>query len=90
VSSYGEGLILDYDTSAIEELQNDKTAAAQWLSQAWWIPVGRKQEIMGEVPDAELMETYLVPPGLVPLDFVANPLKIDTSLLDDDSTMGAE
>jgi len=90
VSSYGEGLILDYDTSAIEELQNDKTAAAQWLSQAWWIPVGRKQEIMGEIPDAELMETYLVPPGLVPLDFVANPLKIDTSLLDDDSTMGAE
>ena len=90
VSSFGEGLILDYDTSEIEELQNDKTASAQWLSQAWWIPVGRKQEIMGEIPDAAMMDTYLVPQGLVPIDFVANPLKLDTSLADEANRLGEE
>jgi HK97 family phage portal protein len=82
IQSFGPNLILDYDTGAIEELQTDKVSAAQWLNQAWWVSVGRKQEIIGEIPDPEMMDVYLVPSGLMPITNAVNPMQLDTRLMD--------
>lgn len=68
VPSFGNGLILDYDTSQIEELQTDKVAQVNWLSQAWWVDVYRKQEIIGEIPDDRMKGVYMLPSGLTNFD----------------------
>ncbi|MEM4554854.1 MAG: phage portal protein [Candidatus Anstonellaceae archaeon] len=68
VPSFGDGLILDYDTSQIEELQTDKVSQASWLAQAWWVDVYRKQEIIGEIPDERMKGVYMLPSGLTSFD----------------------
>ncbi len=74
VPRYGEGLVLDYDRDAIEELKEDRVAQAQYLSTAWWITPNEKRVAMGfdELgPDGDAM---MVPIGVLPLDqAVAEP-----------------
>lgn len=72
---FEKGLWLQIDTSNVQELQEDKAALATWLSTAYWIPVERKAEIMGEPAD-ENFKGYFVPAGLVHvngLDELSNP-----------------
>lgn len=64
---YGDGVYIDFDLSAVPELQANKKELAEWLALAWWIPTARKQEMMGEAVDKDLPQ-YLIPAGLVPSD----------------------
>lgn len=58
---------LYYDYSAIEEMQPDRAEMATWLGAAWWIKVGKKQEMMGGQADPD-MDFYMIPQGLMPYE----------------------
>jgi HK97 family phage portal protein len=60
---FKDEVFFDIITDNIPELQDDRKAQADMLSTAWWIPVQRKQAIMGERPD-DTLPTYLFPLGL--------------------------
>lgn len=76
VTQFDPAMWLEPDTSNIQELQANKKEQADWLSVAWWIPIKRKQEIMGETPNWDGPE-YLVPASLV--DPKAQPVPADTT-----------
>jgi len=64
---YTDGAFLDIITTDIPELQADRKAQAEGLGLAWWIPVKRKQTIMGEPANWPGPE-YMVPSTLVGSD----------------------
>lgn len=66
-ADYDDAIYLDFDTSGIAELQANKQELATWLSTAYWIPVKRKQELMGEKVEWTGPE-YLIPAMLVGSD----------------------
>ena len=53
-----QSLRITPDISTIEVLQQNKKETAETLATAWWIPVDRKQEIMGEQVDPTMKGQY--------------------------------
>lgn len=58
VRSYGSDLVLDYDTSGIEEMQQDMATLVGWLKQATWIDLYDKELLRGGIPDENLRGYY--------------------------------
>lgn len=55
------------DLSNVEVLQKDKKMLSDWVNACWFIPVDRKQELLGEKPDPQWKGVYMVPAGLIPV-----------------------
>jgi HK97 family phage portal protein len=79
-AEYGDEVYLDFDTSHIPELQEDKKALAEWLALAYWIPFRDKQRMMGvEVePDDSGLAKYFIPATLI--DPLAEPAPVPEDL----------
>ncbi|GAA4299512.1 phage portal protein [Nibribacter koreensis] len=63
---YGADLYLDFDTSDISVLQENKKETAEWVDKAWYIKVKDKQKILG-TPEDPNMDLYMVPNNLIPV-----------------------
>jgi HK97 family phage portal protein len=68
IQGFGQGLVLDYDTSMIEELQSDNIAIANMLNVQWWKPVDQKQRESGMEVDPKMEGVYYLPGNLVRQD----------------------
>ena len=66
VPRWGDDLWLDYDTSNVEVLQENKKETAEYLEKCPWIKLMDKQKIMG-FPEDKNLDFYLFPPGQVPV-----------------------
>lgn len=79
LQGFGRDLVLDYDTSNIEELQSDNKVIAETLSIQWWKPIDKKQRESGMEVDPKMEGVYLIPGNLVrfeDFDFEAQTLRI--------------
>lgn len=72
---------VELDLSGIDVLQEDKKAKAEYLASAWFIPVDRKQEMMGEAVDEKWKGVYMIPNNLIPVRDISD-LQPDTSIDD--------
>lgn len=70
LEGFGQNLVLDYDTSNIEELQIDAKLLADTLNAQWWKTIGQKQRESGMEVDPQFENVYLIPSGLVKLDSI--------------------
>jgi HK97 family phage portal protein len=70
---------VELDLSGIDVLQEDKKAKAEYLATAWFIPVDRKQEMMGEAVDEKWKGVYMIPNNLIPVKDISD-LQPDTSI----------
>ena len=68
LEGFGKNLVLDYDTTNIEELQIDAKAQAERLSIEWWKTIGQKQRESGMEVDPLYENMYMIPSGLVKLE----------------------
>jgi HK97 family phage portal protein len=68
LQGFGKDLVLDYDTSLIEELQTDNKAIAETLSLQWWKDVATKQRESGMEVDPQFEGVYYLPANLVKLE----------------------
>jgi len=68
VPAYGQNLYLDFDFTAISEMQEDTDKLVQQLSNAWWITPNEKREAMYYASDSEneFMNDYYIPANLSP------------------------
>lgn len=66
---YGANLYIDFDFSAIPELQEDMDKMVAQLGQAWWVTPNEKRQAMfyGE-SESPLMDEYYMPANLMPLE----------------------
>ena len=68
----GQNIVVGFDISSYPELQEDKAAQVNWLAAAWWLPIERKYEIMGEkIPDyvdEATRQTIYAPTNLLPIE----------------------
>lgn len=83
LEGFGKNLILDYDTSQIEELQIDAKAQAETLALQWWKTIGQKQRESGMEVDPQWENVYMIPSGLVKmqeLDFNAQVDRIEAEM----------
>ncbi|QNE38984.1 phage portal protein [Hymenobacter sp. NBH84] len=65
----GENIYVDFDTSLIPELQEDKKDLSVWIDKAWYLTANEKRELMGyQKINEELMDTVLIPKNLGPVD----------------------
>jgi phage portal protein BeeE len=77
IQPFGKGLVLDYDTNAIEELQIDAKAQAETLSLQWWKTIGQKQRESGMEVDPQFENVYMVPTGLVKMEEIDFNAQVD-------------
>lgn len=68
ISGFDKDLILDYDTSQIEELQTDAKVQAETLAIQYWKPIDQKQRESGIEIDPKYKGVYLVPSNLVRME----------------------
>lgn len=68
IEAFGKGLVLDYDTNAIEELQIDAKAQAETLNAQWWKTIGQKQRESGMEVDPQWENVYMIPTGLTKME----------------------
>lgn len=68
IEGFGKDLILDYDTSLIEELQSDNKVIAETLALQWWKTVGDKQRESGMEVDPKMEGVYYLPSNLIKVD----------------------
>ena len=83
LEGFGKNLVLDYDTSNIEELQIDAKAKADQLASEWWKTIGQKQRESGMEVDPQWENVYMIPSGLVKmqeLDFNAQVDRIQAEM----------
>jgi HK97 family phage portal protein len=83
IEGFGKNLVLDYETSSIEELQVDAKAQAERLSIEWWKTIGQKQRESGIEVDPQWENVYMIPSGLVKmqeLDFNAQVDRIQAEM----------
>ena len=76
IDGFGRDLVVDYETSQIEELQIDSKMQADTLSVQWWKTIGQKQLESGMEVDPQLEKVYMIPSGLVRLDELDFNLKV--------------
>jgi len=69
VPMYGDNLYLDFDFTAIPELQEENDKVVQQLSAAWWITPNEKRAVMnyGKDEDTPAMDDYYIPSNLLPV-----------------------
>lgn len=77
IKAFGKNLVLDYDTSNIEELQIDAKMLAERLSIEWWKTIGQKQKESGMEVDPVYENMYMIPSGLVKLEAVDFNAQVD-------------
>jgi HK97 family phage portal protein len=66
---YGEKLYIDFDYSAIPELQEEMDKVVGQMSQAWWLTPNEKRAAMSYGMDEEnaKLDDYYVPANLLPI-----------------------
>ncbi len=75
--------VIKCDTSDIKALQEDQTELVNALAAAWWLtPNEKRQAQMYDQAEDELMDKYLVPSNLVPIDDLVMPEPLDNSAQD--------
>ncbi|UOR05858.1 phage portal protein [Hymenobacter aerilatus] len=57
---YNDEVFIDFDTSNITELQEDKKEMVSWLKDAWWVSTAEKQAMLGVKVDKTLPQ-YILP-----------------------------
>lgn len=77
LEGFGKNLILDYNTSNIEEIQIDAKMKADQLAVEWWKTIGQKQKESGMEVDPQFENVYMIPSGLVKLDAVDFNAQVD-------------
>lgn len=67
---FGEKLKLDFDFTAIPELQEETEKIVNQMSSAWWLTPNEKRIATGYGVDEEndMMNTYYVPSNLLPIE----------------------
>ena len=67
---YGDKIYIDFDYSAIPELQEEMDKVVGQMSQAWWITPNEKRAAMSYGLDEEnnKLNDYYVPANLMPID----------------------
>jgi phage portal protein BeeE len=65
IQGFGQNLVLDYDTSQIEELSKDAKIIAEKLSIEWWKSLADKQRESGMEVNPKFEDVYLIPSNLV-------------------------
>ena len=77
---YGDKICIEFDFTAIPEMQEETEKVVDQLSKAWWITPNEKREVMnyGMDEENEQMNNYFVPANLIPLegdmDMIAEPI----------------
>lgn len=66
---YEGRLFIDFDLSAISELQEDMSMQSNALAPAWWLTLNEKREVMGFPIDEvnPLANEYFIPTGQTPM-----------------------
>ncbi len=66
---YKEEIYIDYDLTFFPELQEDLAKTADVMNKAWWYTPNEKRLAMGADEDGlePMMNSYLIPSGLTPL-----------------------
>lgn len=79
---YEGRLFVDFDTSAISELQEDMEMQTRALGPAWWLTLNERREVMGFPIDEvnPLANEYFVPMGNSPLTSQAEEEITDATL----------
>jgi HK97 family phage portal protein len=74
---FGDKLVIEYDYTAIPELQEETEKVVDQLSKAWWITPNEKREVMNYGVDEEntQLNDYFVPSNLVPLNLGDIPVE---------------
>ena len=98
VPKFGENLYLDFDFSAIPELQEEQEKIVDQMSKAWWISPNEKRLAMdyGVCEEPE-MDSYFIPNNVTPLmsmeeDYDMEELidEVDEISQDHDEMLGEE
>jgi HK97 family phage portal protein len=79
---YGDKIYIDFDYSAIPELQEEMDKVVGQMSQAWWITPNEKRAAMsyGMDEENEKLNDYYVPANLLPIDGDIIPEPADKGL----------
>ena len=67
---YGENICIEFDFSAIPELQEETDKVVDQLSKAWWITPNEKRTAMNYGVDEEdtKLDDYFIPANLIPIN----------------------
>jgi HK97 family phage portal protein len=73
---YGEKLFIDFDYSAIPELQEENEKVVDQLSKAWWVTPNEKRRVMNYGVDNEniALDNYYIPANLLPIETNEMPI----------------
>jgi phage portal protein BeeE len=75
--------VIKCDTSEIKALQEDQTELVNALAAAWWLTPNEKRTAqMYDQAEDELMDKFLVPSNLVPIDDLLMPEPLDNTAKD--------
>lgn len=74
---FGDKICIEYDYTAIPEMQEETEKVVDQLSKAWWITPNEKREVMsyGIDEENEQLNDYFVPSNLVPLGYSDIPVE---------------
>lgn len=80
----GAGIVLDYDPTVYQELQEDMAKLADWLNTAWWFTPNKKLVYMNEAPvNDPVMDRVYIPSTFVPIEEVGMSTMPDQAGLND-------
>lgn len=73
---FGEKLFIDFDYSAIPELQEENEKVVDQLSKAWWVTPNEKRRVMNYGVDDEniALDNYYIPANLLPIETNEMPI----------------
>ena len=73
---YGDKLFIDFDYSAIPELQEENEKVVDQLSKAWWVTPNEKRRVMNYGVDEEniALDNYYIPANLLPIETNEMPI----------------
>src|SRR5210317_1983276 len=76
VPKFGDKLFIDFDYSAIPELQEENEKVVDQLSKAWWVTPNEKRRVMNYGVDEEnvALDNYYIPANLLPIETNEMPI----------------
>ena len=76
VPKFGEKLFIDFDYSAIPELQEENEKVVDQLAKAWWVTPNEKRSVMNYGVDNEniALDNYYIPANLIPIETNEMPI----------------
>ncbi len=83
VPAYGDDLYLDFDFTAVSELQEEVDKIVGQMAAAWWVTPNEKRDAMNYGRDDQnlFMDEYFIPANLAPanvsIDSLENPKSFD-------------